>query len=482
MPEYLSPGVYIEEIPSGARPIEAVDTSLTALIGYTEKGALLAPTLITSLAEYAREFGGPAAPAIEITESVGGLKAKVRRHSQFYLYDAVAQFFANGGSRCVIVSVGDYGPADAPTKKRRKVLRSGLKALNTQGDIRLVVIPDAVLLSRKNYARLLTATLNHCETRGDRFAILDVHKGHKAMDGDPDHDVISGAQTGFRSMVAGRDVSFGAAYYPWIELRQSGPVPSPGFRLDDASIAILRRAVVAEGSGSEAAVDGLGAASERVRKESHDTLLGASDLYRSILASLPAPSLLFPPSASIAGVMAQTDATRGVWKAPAGLEVRNIAGFAQNLTDAAEVVLNPPGSAVHVNSLRTFEGRGHLVWGARTLDGGDTDYRYVSVRRVALMLQTSITAGLQWVVFEPNDEPLWKSVRRDVSAFLDQMFRSGALQGTRQEEAFYVRVGLGETMTQSDLDNGRLVCEVGVAPLRPAEFVILRFMLKMSPT
>jgi len=175
-----------------------------------------------------------------------------------------------------------------------------------------------------------------------------------------------------------------------------------------------------------------------------------------------------PPCGHVAGIYALTDQEQGVWHAPAGKEILGIAGLDQSVTDAQGEVLNAAG----VNTLRYFQGQGNLVWGARTTSQ-DPEWKYVNIRRYLIYLEHSIDKGTQWVVFEPDAEPLWAAVRNSVSDFLFNEWRNGALQGSRPEDAFFVRCDR-TTMTQDDIDNGRLVILVGVAPVRPAEFVIFR--------
>ena len=182
----------------------------------------------------------------------------------------------------------------------------------------------------------------------------------------------------------------------------------------------------------------------------------------------------FPPAGAVAGVMARTDASRGVWKAPAGLEaiLIGVQALDVGLDDGENGRLNPLG----VNSLRAFPGVGPVVWGARTLAGNDrlaSEWKYVPIRRLALFLEESLYRGTQWVVFEPNDEPLWAQIRLNVGAFLQNLFRQGAFQGRSAREAYFVKCD-GETTTQSDRDLGIVNILVGFAPLKPAEFVIVR--------
>ena len=182
-----------------------------------------------------------------------------------------------------------------------------------------------------------------------------------------------------------------------------------------------------------------------------------------------------PPSGHMLGVYARTDVERGVHKAPANETVRGIIGLARTLNKAEHDILNP--YPVNINVIRDFrpDNRGIRVWGARCITS-DPDYKYVNVRRLLIFLEHSIDRGLQWVVFEPNAEPLWARVRRSIANFLTVVWRNGALEGTSPEEAFFVKCDR-ETMTQTDIDNGRLICQVGVSPVKPAEYAIIKIGL-----
>ena len=189
----------------------------------------------------------------------------------------------------------------------------------------------------------------------------------------------------------------------------------------------------------------------------------------------------FPPSGAVAGIYARTDAQRGVWKAPAGLDalLLGVQGLAVQLTDAENGVLNPQA----VNCLRTFPLTGSVVWGARTMLGRDTeptDWKYVPVRRLGLFIEESIDRGTRWAVSEPNDEPLWAQLRQTVADFLHDLFRRGALQGQTPREAYFVKCD-SETTTQADIEMGLVNILVGFAPLKPGEFVILRIQHKCRP-
>ena len=177
----------------------------------------------------------------------------------------------------------------------------------------------------------------------------------------------------------------------------------------------------------------------------------------------------FPASGALAGVYARIDEKRGVWKAPAGAEATLVGatGLAAALTEESGATLN----ALGVNCLRAQPGRAPVAWGARTMGGAD-DWKYVNVRRLALYIEESISRGIKWAVFEPNEEPTWAQVRRDVESFLHDLFRQGAFQGARPSEAFFVKCG-ADTMTQGDIDSGALIVVIGFAAVRPAEFVTI---------
>ena len=379
MPEYRPPGVYIEEVPSGARPIERVATDVAGFVGLAESGPTT-PQRITSWSAFHRTYGG------HIDES--------------YLSRAVEGFFLNGGRQCWIARV-------VPSHSRARVAdyladpaapagsRTGLAALAEIDDIALLSVPDEVRREPVDLRPITGEVIDWCERLGDRFALVSALAGQR----DP------------ATLSPPRNSSHAAFYYPWIQV-------------DDAATGRLH----------------------------------------------------IPPTGHVAGVFARTDLTRGVHKAPAGELVRGAAGLELPVTTATQELLNPRG----VNCLRDFRdsGRGIVVWGARTMSS-DPEWRYIAVRRLALMIEKSIDKGTEWVVFEPNDEPLWASLVTSLGAFLINLWRDGALQGTQPDEAFFVRCDR-TTMTASDIAEGRLIWLVGFAPLKPAEFVILRMEKKLG--
>ena len=380
MPEYISPGVYVEETSFRGKSIEGVSTSVTAFVGYARRGTLAtakAPKELASFADFEKQFGG-----------LADLSFSPRTN---HLARAAKAFFDEGGQRLVIARV--RSPRQAQ-KTSIADWQGALDALAALKNISIVAAPGSTELGPLVDAIQLRL-IAHAEASGSyRFAVLDVPQGRSPTDA--------------ASYRARFDSKCAAFYYPWVT------VANP-------------------------------------------------------LAAANAPNTLnLPPSGFICGIYARTDRERGVFKAPANEVVRSAVGFERAIDQADEEMLNPAA----VNCLRHFEGRGNLVWGARTASS-DPEWKYVNVRRYFIYLEQSIDLGTQWAVFEPNGEPLWAKVSGTITNFLYQEWTRGALLGQKPEEAFFVRCDRS-TMTQNDLDNGRLICLIGVAPIKPAEFVILR--------
>ena len=205
------------------------------------------------------------------------------------------------------------------------------------------------------------------------------------------------------------------------------------------------------------------------------------EAYYSAKDALKKLSPTLPPTPAIAGVYARVDGSRGVWKAPANVSINSVYETTDFITDEEQGEMNmDPGSGKSVNAIRAFNGKGILVWGARTLDGNSNEWRYVSVRRLFIMVEESAKKASFPFVFEPNDANTWVKVRAMLENYLTLLWRQGALAGAKPEHAFFVKCGLGQTMTAQDILEGRLIVEIGMAAVRPAEFIILRFMHKLQ--
>ncbi|MFC5625430.1 phage tail sheath family protein [Algoriphagus winogradskyi] len=204
-------------------------------------------------------------------------------------------------------------------------------------------------------------------------------------------------------------------------------------------------------------------------------------LYNTIVAKLQSKKMELYPSASMAGICARVDRQRGVWKAPANVDVRGVIKPVVSISAEDQGLLNvDPTSGKSINAIRFFQGKGNLVWGARTLAGNDNEWRYIPVRRLYIFVEESVKKATEFVVFEPNDANTWLRVKTMIENFLSNLWRDGALAGAKAEEAFFVRVGLGQTMTPLDILEGRLIVEIGMAAVRPAEFIILKFSHKLQ--
>ena len=203
--------------------------------------------------------------------------------------------------------------------------------------------------------------------------------------------------------------------------------------------------------------------------------------YNGILNTLNSKVTLLPPSGAIAGVYASVDSNRGVWKAPANVSINSVNGISEFIDDSIQENLNvDPNAGKSVNAIRVFTGKGIIVWGSRTLAGNDNEWRYVPVRRFFSFVEESCKKSTSWAVFEPNDANTWARLRGQIDNFLNNLWRSGALAGAKPEQAYYINCGIGITMTAQDILEGRLILEVGMAAVRPAEFIVLRFSHKLQ--
>jgi phage tail sheath protein FI len=402
MPEYLAPGVYVEEVPSAVKPIAGVGTSTAGFIGVAadvsdawnpetragmprrpdDKPYVQAPVLSAR----------PVSSWTEFTQAFGDIQ-----EGNQYLAHAVYGFFNNGGSRCWVVRLA------TTARDLAKNLDLALQQFESIDEIAIVAapLPPNTTAAALNAAQ--ASLIAHCERMEDRVAILDSGRDIKG-----DNLVISGDDSGIWRPAA-NPKGYGAFYFPWIGV-----------------------------------ADPLGEAGARIT---------------------------VPPSGHLAGVYARSDAERGVHKAPANEVLRGALGVRYPVSKILQASLNPRG----VNCIRAFDGT-IKVYGARTLASdpqGDPEWTYVNVRRLVNFLRESIDEGTQWVVFEPNAPELWSKIRRNLSAFLNGVWATGALLGAAPEQAFHVRCD--ETTNPPEVrDLGQVVAEIGVAVVKPAEFVVFR--------
>ena len=315
---------------------------------------------------------------------------------------------------------------------------------------------------RNDFYNVFKAALAQCNQLQDRFTILDVF----------DKGSLADSISGLRSGVGTQYLKYGAVYYPDLVTSLSYPNTAIEFESSATTQAQLSGNTLAdvlataEASGGTTTADAWNAIEKTVL-----------DAIKTEKENNP---ITLPPSGAIAGIFAAVDRDRGVWKAPANVSITGVLKPEITITNTEQDDLNVSTTGKSVNAIRAFTGRGILVWGARTLAGNDAEWRYVPVRRLFIFVEESIRKATEFVVFEPNDANTWLRVKTMIENFLINLWKDGALAGPTPEAAFFVKVGLGETMTAQDILDGKLIVEIGMAAVRPAEFIILRFSHKLQ--
>ncbi|SMO70045.1 hypothetical protein SAMN06265171_10538 [Chryseobacterium rhizoplanae] len=453
---YKTPGVYVEEIAKFPPSVAQVETAIPAFIGHTDKGPRNEPTRISSMLEFETIFGGAkdekTAFSVTIEDTVVTAKVDNTKLSPYKMHYAMQMYFANGGGPCYIVSVADYDKAPAlGTETVAGGLWFGLKSLEKEDEPTLIVFPDAEVLGADAY-KLYNKALDQAEDLKDRFVIMDVFADADA----------------FRAGVNATGLKYGAAYYPKLETVLS-------YSFDDKDVKI----------DSYKELNAAGVLVDVTMPQNENNLAWlkskSSALYNQAKKEIESKRVVLAPSSSIAGIYAKVDSTSGVWKAPANLAISNVLAPVVKISNETQDGLNVDAVAgKSINAIRTFTGKGTLVWGARTLDGNSNEWRYVPVRRFFNMVEESVKKATERFVFEPNTANTWVRVQAMIENFLDQQWRDGALAGSKPEEAYYVSVGLHKTMSAQDILEGRMIIEVGMAAVRPAEFIVLRFSHKLQ--
>jgi uncharacterized protein len=494
------PGVYIEEIPSGVRTITGVATSITAFVGRALRGTDNEPITINSFGDFGRIFGG--------------------LWNQSTLGYAVRDFYLNGGTQAVIVrlhrnanaarinlptgavapndflplvaaSVGAWGDnlrvtVNYDTKDPSDTKLFNLTVLEVGGApekfLNVSIDPNSpryiprVLEQNSELVRVQKDSVGNWIVPNVRptSATTPATSGTGNDGGVLTSTEIPGSETNKTGIYALEKTDlFNLLCIP--PYKADGNVDLTPVITDAAVYCEKRRAMLLVDPPS-------GWTSKLAAKTGITTGVGttsknAAIFFPRLLESNPLRENQleeFVPCGAVAGIFARTDAQRGVWKAPAGLEavLNGVPALSVSLTDPENGELNPLG----VNCLRSFPAAGRVVWGSRTLQGDDrlaSEWKYVPIRRLALFLEESLYRGTKWVVFEPNDEPLWAQIRMNIRAFMTGLFRQGAFQGSTPDKAFYVKCD-GETTIQADRNLGIVNIEIGFAPLKPAEFVIIK--------
>lgn len=480
MAPYKTPDVYIEEISLFPPSVAEVETAIPAFIGYTQKADKLGPndllnvpTRVTSLLEYERLFGGAPEVAVNaVTLDDNNRVSSYDIEANFYLYDSLRLFFKNGGGKCYIISIGTYGTV------RKSDFETGLDKLKKQDEPTIIVFPDAVKLGTGIYD-IQKKALEQCSELKDRVVICDLPEAGGWQQGIDD----------FRDNIGMNFLKYGAAYTPWLQSNLGVSIHYRDIQgkikdTDGNSITLDTLTTDANIQKIITDLDAAIAAEDTVKENIFENSLFESyPVYRNIIDRLSTSSALtsIPPSGAIAGIYALVDSSRGVWKAPANVSLAGVVGVTEFIDSKEQEELNVDVVAgKSINAIRPFTGKGIMVWGARTLAGNDNEWRYVPVRRFFNMVEESIKKSTYWAVFEPNDANTWIKVKSMIENFLVQKWREGALAGAKPDEAFFVKVGLGVTMTAQDILEGRMNVEIGMAVVRPAEFIVLKFSHKMQ--
>jgi len=493
MPSYLHPGVYVEEIPSGSRPIAGVATSTAAFVGITQRNSDSGPELIGSLSDYMELFG----PVLTESDHMGL---------------AVQSFYQNGGGAAYICPMSTSATTSDEVFAGITVSAQGT---GPWGDLLYIRISDSDSATSFN---MELGTRNNDGT----FYALENKYENLSLDSASDNYItaVVAERSSYINVVVND-----AANYPsdtsndGVVLTgggQSAGVQSDYITFYEDTLRKFRdvRVIVLPGhswptTGSDiisatqshcdkvkncvlildtdeslelanaSVVNGLGLPTSTYTALYYPWIGVSNPLYHQDKNSAVDKTINIASSAAAAGMWAKIDSKRGVWKAPAGVEAQlsGVSSLAFQVENLEQDQLNPLG----VNCIRKLPGYGSVFWGARTLaTNADPEWRYVPVRRTAIYIEESIYNGIQWAVFEPNDEPLWSSLRANIGGFMNGMFRAGAFQGSKASDAYFVRCGLGDTMTQADIDRGQVIALIGFAALKPAEFVIVRIQQKVG--
>ena len=499
MPEYYSPGVYVEEVDSGSRPIQGVGTAVAAFVGLAEAGPFNTPTLVSNWLQFTSKFGG----------FVSGS----------FLAHSVYGYFMNGGGNCYIVRIGDDdGAAEQASSVPQAMLRGyrvlALDASTADGDIEVEVVEAGGESPSEDMFKLLVKRGGQVVEEYDRATVgrgrqniatmvrdlsklITIEDARKAgtpaekpevgevatLSAPPPPEALPSPRltaddyvgevmdrSGVQGLEAIDDITM-VCVPDLMSAYQQGAI-----NLETVQAVQLAMIAHCELMGDRMAIldppPGLNAQQVkewRQDKAGYDSAFAT--LYWPWISTLDVStgeSIMLPPSGFMAGIWGRNDDTRGVHKAPANEVVRGAVSLEIQITRKEHDLLNPIG----INCIRAFPGRGIRVWGARTLSS-DAAWRYLNVRRYFNYLEESILGGTNWVVFEPNDDALWAKIRRTISAFLAMEWRKGALFGLTPDEAFFVKCDR-ETNPAEAIDAGQVLCMIGVAPVKPAEFVIFR--------
>ncbi|MGB6152066.1 MAG: phage tail sheath C-terminal domain-containing protein [Pricia sp.] len=442
-----TPGVYIEEISNFPPSVASVDTAVPAFIGYTDKeDDKFKAQKIYSLLDFEERYCDFSSWKLTYDVKNNAVDEDFSRNELYY---HMQLYFANGGGKCYIISVGSK-PKNS--KGRKEDYLKALEVLLKEDEPTLIVMPEAASMPLQSCMDVYKTALQQAAKLMDRFVIMDIPEDN----GDKEIE-------NFRNNIGSENLMFGAAYYP--NLKTNITIYSKVSNQD-----IIFKDIAVEDK------DG-----KKTKSITNAEIEPGNMDRQKMIQKVKEQTLVMPPSAAIAGIYATIDGTRGVWKSPANVGLNFVSGLVKKISheEHGELNIHTEGGK-SINAIRSFTGRGIMVWGARTLAGNDNEWRYINVRRFYNFVEESVEKATQQFVFEPNDANTWVRVSTMIENFLSNLWRQGALTGATPKEAFFVKVGLGVTMTMDDILNGIMNVEIGLAVVRPAEFIILKFSQKMQ--
>lgn len=501
-----TPGVYIDEVNAFPNSVVEVATAIPVFIGYTPyasyegKSYLMKPVQITSMNDFNAFFIDPTkakqyAPGYYLTKQKKApasgeyyafngdiYTVEPDPNTIYYLYNSVKLFYQNGGGTAYVISVGPYGPAsNTPINAGDEIsnmnvkladLQAALQAAKKQADITMYVIPEATLLADGDYSTLMQTMLEQSSTLGTAMSILDVKGGRE-----PDPLLWKQNIQNFRNWTGNNGLSYGAAYYPFLKttIVPVDQVDYTNINGGDVSVLLdILNPASAPNPTAASILNSIKAGNSLTVAQNNQALMIASKTYTQILGIIQGKINTMPPCGVMAGIYSFVDSTKGVWVAPANVSPIGVTDVTLQLDDDDQAGLNIDAmSGKSVNAFRFFNGQGILVWGARTLDGNSQDWRYINVRRTITMIEQSVKEALRAYVFAPNNSNTWTTIKSMLENFLTNVWKQGALQGAKPEDAFSVLIGLGSTMTAQDILDGYLRTTVLIAVTHPAEFIVV---------
>ena len=495
---------------------------------------------VSTLLEFKEVYGGAQKSEFEVLidddEQLQKLTATPPTSTLYYALDL---YFKNGGGDCYIVSVGSF--EDSYTKQ---AFEKGLEILSKEDEPTLIMLSEAAKLPANDYYAICQQALAQCADLKDRFCIFDIKRDDEDASGFRNaigtnnlkygaaytpylhtslNHIYDDSDVNIINLSSSSDAAFFEIIHDSIKITYTGSISeTPKYRINGGSGDTIEFSVPSSKllTISNVPADGMTAGdlvaaweafdnkddfdiqaldenglvrqtpgtggNELIKQNAGEGAVSLESkegtaLYSKIKTELAKETIILPPSAAVAGVYAATDRERGVWKAPANVSINSVIGPVVKISSADQERLNVDATAgKSVNAIRSFVGKGTMVWGARTLAGNDNEWRYVSVRRLFNMIEESTKKASHFAVFESNDPTTWLKVKAMIESFLYGIWQQGGLVGATEDQAYFVNVGLGKTMTHQDILEGRMVVEIGIAAARPAEFIILKFSHKLQ--